>query len=190
MPAQPTPRPLPPCSFVPGHEHPHPVTDPRGHHFNAPNPAPLALGQLPEDPAFQRQSIAAQLAANPDWLHALDLFNGGYYWESHEAWEHFWNQLGRTTPEARFVQGLIHLAAACVKIREGKPAGVTKHTRRAREQLGGVAAAGVGESGGAGVRTLGLEPASVSAVPGADGCRRARGSTIRRIVCHLPAPQA
>ena len=44
-----------------------------------------------------------------------------FYWEAHEVWEGFWNTLGRTTPEARFVQGLIHLAAAAVKIREGKP---------------------------------------------------------------------
>ena len=112
--------PLPPYSYVPGHDHPHPVTDPRGH-----------------------------------------LFNEGYAWEAHEAWEHFWHALGRTTPEARFVQGLIHLAAACVKIREGKPAGVATHTKRARELLGVEEAAGVGESG---VGTLGLDPASVSAV--------------------------
>jgi hypothetical protein len=48
-----------------------------------------------------------------------------------------------------------------VKIREGKPAGVATHAKRARELLGVEEAAGVGESG---VGTLGLDPASVSAV--------------------------
>jgi hypothetical protein len=154
-------RPLPPYSYVPGHDHPHPVTDPRGHLFNAPQPAPLPLDQLPTDPTLRRQAIAALFATHPDWLYALDLFNEGYAWEAHEAWERFWHALGRTTPEARLVQGLIHLAAACVKIREGKPAGVTKHTKRAREPLGGGGAASVGESG---VGTLGLDPESVSAL--------------------------
>jgi hypothetical protein len=137
------------------------VTDPRGHLFNAPEPAPFPLDQLPTDSTLRRQAIAALFATHPDWLYALDLFNEGYAWEAHEAWEHFWHALGRTTPEARFVQGLIHLAAACVKIREGKPAGVATHAKRARELLGVEEAAGVGESG---VGTLGLDPASVSAV--------------------------
>jgi predicted metal-dependent hydrolase len=97
------------------------------------------------------------LAENTRWRHALDLFNSGYAWEAHEAWESFWNALGRTTPEAQFVQGLIHLAAAGVKIREGKPQGVSRHTKRARELLGDLTAA---QPGGA----LGLAPESVSAV--------------------------
>jgi hypothetical protein len=154
-------RPLPPYSYVPGQDHPHPVTDPRGHLFNAPEPASLALDQLPMDPTLRRQTIAALFATHPDWIYALDLFNEGYAWEAHEAWEHFWHALGRTTPEARLVQGLIHLAAAAVKIREGKAAGVTKHTQRARELLGELGAASVGESG---VGVLGLDPATVSAV--------------------------
>jgi hypothetical protein len=153
--------PLPPYSYVPGHDHPHPVTDPLGHLFNSPKPAPLPLDQLPAEPSLRRRTIATLFVTHPDWLNALDLFNEGYVWEAHEAWERFWHELGRTTPEARFVQGLIHLAAACVKIREGKPAGVTKHTKRARELLGGVEAASVGESG---VGVLGLDAESVSTV--------------------------
>ena len=130
--------PLPPYSYVPGHDHPHPVTDPRGHLFNAPKRAPLPLDQLPTDLTLRRQTIALLFATHPDWLHALDLVNEGYAWEAHEAWESFWHELGRTTPEARFVQGLIHLAAACVKIREGKPAGVATHTKRARDEVRGI----------------------------------------------------
>ena len=54
------------------------------------------------------------------------------------------------------MQGLIHLAAAAVKIREGKPAGVARHARRGRELLGDPAVS----LGG----TLGIDPDSVAAV--------------------------
>lgn len=56
-----------------------------------------------------------------------------------------------------------------MKIREGKPAGVAKHTKRARELLGGAGAAGldVGRDGrgfDAAAQTLGLDPESLEAV--------------------------
>ena len=136
---------LPPYSYVPGHELPHPVNDPAGH-----------LYAVPEQ-AHELSTDAAMLAGNPRWLYALDLFNGGFYWEAHETWEGFWHAFGRTSPEAQFVQGLIHLAAAAVKIREGKPVGVTRHTRRARELFGDMKSAPV-------AGTLGLAPESISAV--------------------------
>jgi len=153
--------PLPPYSYVPGHEHPHPVTDPRGHSFRHDNRsgaiAPMSGDQLSGHVGVGYRGRAEVLAADPQWLHAIDLFNAGFYWEAHEAWERFWNDLGRTTPEARFVQGLIHLAAACVKIREGKPTGVSRHTKRARELLGELEAANPGG-------TLNLAPESLSEV--------------------------
>ena len=152
--------PLPPYSYVPGHGLPHPVNDPAGHLYGVQHEPPIPaaeLALLPTEPASRRRALAATLAANPRWLYALDLFNAGFYWEAHEAWESFWNAFGRTTPEALFIQGLIHLAAAAVKIREGKPAGVSRHTKRARELLGDLTAA---NPGGA----LGLAPESVSAV--------------------------
>lgn len=74
-----------------------------------------------------------------DWLHCdlfrfgIDLFNHGYYWEAHEAWEQVWHALGRTGGEADFVKGLIKLAAAGVKAREGRAGGVTSHAQRAAE---------------------------------------------------------
>jgi len=82
-------------------------------------------------------------------------FNAGFYWEAHEAWESFWHALGRTTPEARCVQGLIHLTAACVKIREGKAAGVKSHTQRARELMAKVEATNDGGDGSASSASLG-----------------------------------
>jgi hypothetical protein len=139
--------PLPPYSYVPGHGLPHPVNDPAGHlqaagsAAHAPPLCPAMLAGLPADAAPRRLALDAALAAHPQWRFTLDLFNEGFYWEAHEAWEGFWLALGRTTPDARVVQGLIHLAAAAVKIREPRPAGVARHARRGQELLGELAAA-------------------------------------------------
>jgi uncharacterized protein len=154
---------LPPYSYVPGHDLPHPVNNPAGHLYAVRNSAhelPIAatvLADLPTILHSRRRALVATLTDNSRWLYALDLFNAGFYWEAHEVWESFWNALGRTTSEAQFVQGLIHLAAAAVKIREGKPTGVARHSQRARELLGDLGAADVGG-------TLGLAPESISAV--------------------------
>ena len=154
---------LPPYSYVPGHAFPHPVNHPAGHlsagreSAHEPPISAAELAALPSSLDSRRRALAAALAENPRWLYALDLYNAGFYWEAHEVWEGFWNTLGRTTPAARFVQGLIHLAAAAVNIREGKPAGVARHSKRARELLGNLEAA---DGGGA----LGLAPESICAV--------------------------
>jgi predicted metal-dependent hydrolase len=139
------------------------VNNPAGHLYAARDAAhepPIAatvLADLATVLHSRRRALAATLADNSRWLYALDLYNAGFYWEAHEVWESFWNALGRTTPEALFVQGLIHLAAAAVKIREGKPTGVARHSQRARELLGDLGAADVGG-------TLGLAQESISAV--------------------------
>lgn len=162
--------PLPPYSYVPGHGLPHPVNDPCGHlyatrdsvhepGFSSDNPGPPS-----PDTDLRRRGLAAALGMNSRWLHAIDLFNEGFYWEAHESWEAFWHALGRTTAEARFVQALIHLTAACVKIREGKPAGVRSHTQRARKLLAEVEAAHDAEGNSGAGSTLGLSPESIAAV--------------------------
>jgi hypothetical protein len=137
--------PLPPYSYVPGHGLPHPVNDPAGHLYSA------------RASAHEQLVSISTLAENVRWLYALDLFNSGFYWEAHEVWESFWNTFGRTTSEAKFVQGLIHLAAAAVKIREGKPTGVLRHTQRSRELLGDLKSAPVGG-------TLALDSESIAVV--------------------------
>ncbi|WP_292396668.1 DUF309 domain-containing protein, partial [Mesorhizobium sp.] len=51
----------------------------------------------------------------------IDLFNHGYYWEAHEAWEPLWHTAKQSTQHRLFFKGLILLAAAArVKIREGE----------------------------------------------------------------------
>ncbi|MEX2176715.1 MAG: DUF309 domain-containing protein [Pirellulaceae bacterium] len=109
-----TQRPFPPYSYVPG-QSPHPLSDPAGHSFGR-HDAPLA-----DDAALQ----AAYRYGN-------DLFNYGYYWEAHEAWESAWHFCGRRGGRADFLKGLIKLAAAGVKLREGKAVGIERHAARAR----------------------------------------------------------
>jgi hypothetical protein len=63
----------------------------------------------------------------------VDLCNYGYYWEAHEAWEGFWHRCARKGEMADVFKGLIHLAAAGVKAREGNARGVKRHAARAKE---------------------------------------------------------
>jgi predicted metal-dependent hydrolase len=108
---------LPPYTHVPGRT-PHPISDPGGHSF----------GHVPERP----------VTPDPDrwhncrmYLRGLDLFNHGYYWEAHEVWESLWHACGRRGRTADFLKGLIKLAAAGVKVREGQRRGVVDHARGA-----------------------------------------------------------
>ena len=109
-------KPFPPYAYVSG-RFPHPTSDPAGHSFGAPA-EPAAL-----DPDRWQ-------ACRP-YLYGIDLFNHGYYWEAHEAWEGLWHGCGRAGPAADLLKGLIRLAAAGVKVREGRPAGVRSHAAAA-----------------------------------------------------------
>lgn len=117
-------RPLPPYAHTLGVT-PHPVSDPTGHSYGEEPPLPPPL-----DPERWREC--------PDYLYGIDLLNHGYPWEAHEAWERLWIAAGRRGKTADFLKGLIKLAAAVVKEREGRPEGVRRHTRRATELLRGV----------------------------------------------------
>jgi uncharacterized protein len=119
-------RPLPPYSYVP-RVNPHPISDPRGHSFGHTETAMRPLDE-------------ASYASNATYLYAIDLFNHGFYWEAHEAWEALWHAAGRRGVTADFLKGLIKLAAAGVKAREGRAAGVRQHAARAEDLFGSVAA--------------------------------------------------
>ncbi len=114
--------PLPPTAFVPGRPH-------RPQHTPG-LPPPL-------DPARWADSRA--------YLRGIDLFNHGYYWEAHEALEGLWHSAGRRGTTADFLKALIQLAAAGVKVREGRPDGVVSHARRAAELFRQTASAVGGE---------------------------------------------
>jgi hypothetical protein len=111
--------PMPPYAFVPG-RFPHPESDPAGHSFG--------LDRAPAQPLDPER-----WAASKPYLYGFDLFNGGFYWESHVAWESLWLAAQRKGLVADFLKGLIHLAAAGLKHFEGKPQGVKSHARRAAE---------------------------------------------------------
>lgn len=117
-------RPLPPYSYVPG-RFPHPASDPQGHSFGIEPDEPE-----PPDPE--------RWASCREYLFGIDLFNHGYYWEAHEVWEGLWHASGRTGTTGHFLKGLIKLAAAGVKAREGKPEGVRRHAARSAELFRGV----------------------------------------------------
>lgn len=114
-------RPLPPYSYVPGLAA-HPISDPRGHSFGIEEPVAQPLDE-------------SSYATNNAYLFAIDLFNHGYYWEAHEEWERLWHLAGRKGATADFLKGLIKLAAAGVKLREGRAAGVKQHANRCMELL-------------------------------------------------------
>lgn len=120
---------LPGYAYVPGRQ-PHPLRDPAGHSYGQEH-APLS------DP--QPQDIPLQELATSPWgqqfLWGVDLFHAGFYWEAHEAWEANWLAAGRKNVWAACAQGLIKLAAAGVKAREGNTTGVARHARRAAELL-------------------------------------------------------
>ncbi len=117
-------RALPPYSYVTG-RFPHPTRDAAGHSFAhaPPRPAPIVPERWIESDAY---------------LWGCDLFNHGYYWEAHEEWEGAWQACGRKGTTADFLKGLIKLAAAGVKVREGRPSGVERHAARAVELFQGV----------------------------------------------------
>ena len=106
---------FPPYAYLPGRE-PHPVRDPTGHSYHV-EPIP----------------VAAEASLGSDvFLWGLDLFNHGYYWEAHEAWEGLWQVADRDGPLRMLFKGLILLSAAGVKIRERKhvAAATSCQTRR------------------------------------------------------------
>lgn len=109
---------FPPYAYLPGRQ-PHPVRDPAGHSYRV-EPIP----------------VAAEASLGSDvFLWGLDLFNHGYYWEAHEAWEGLWQVVDRGGPSRMLFKGLILLSAAGVKIREGKHAAAVRHAGRAAALL-------------------------------------------------------
>jgi len=118
--SMPRPRLLPEKSFptyayLPG-KHPHPVRDPLGHSYQSDPVTVVAVEESLSSNVFR-------------W--GIDLFNHGYYWEAHEAWEPLWHDAKQSTEHRLFFKGLILLAAAGVKIREGKRVASARHAGRA-----------------------------------------------------------
>ena len=118
---------LPHYTFAPGMDLPHPYRDPRGHSYQRKHPTPRAL-------------TPHAWAENRSYLLALDYFNFGYYWESHEEWERLLRGTGGEGLPGRFLKGLVKLSAAGVKVRERSIHGVRRHAASAGEVFADVAA--------------------------------------------------
>jgi predicted metal-dependent hydrolase len=124
---------LPPYRYIPG-QAPHPVRDPRGHARGAPETS--------------EQIDSARWRDCEPHLYAVDLFNAGYYWEAHEAWESLWRGAGRRSPTGVFLQGLIQVAAALLKHAMAEPVPARSLAVRGGEKLRGAGRVQLGVDGG------------------------------------------
>jgi len=98
--------PLPAYRFVPRRD-PHPTNDPRGHSYERP-------------PPFEVEALdGRRWWESPGYLYGCDLYNRGYWWEAHEAWEAIWQLAGRVGPERAALQGLIQVANCHLKLHMG-----------------------------------------------------------------------
>ncbi len=111
--------PLPAYSYVPGH-------------------SPRPVGEIVAQGGAGLEGEAWRSCL--PFLYGVDLFNYGYYWEAHESWETLWHAAGRRGAVADLLKGLIKLAAAAVKLREGNAAGCRHHAERAEQLFASVAA--------------------------------------------------
>jgi predicted metal-dependent hydrolase len=112
-------RDLPPYAFIPGKQ-PHP--EKKGGHMEG---IEVEVEALNPDKPFENEA----------YLYGLDLFNHGYYWESHVWWEALWNEAGRKGVLADFLKALIKLAAGGVKINLSDSPVAQGHIDRALELL-------------------------------------------------------
>jgi hypothetical protein len=108
---------LPPYAYLPG-QTPHPTRDREGHSFGNEPATPAA-----PDPENWRSCR--------DYLYGIDLFNHGFYWEAHEAWEGLWVASGRQGARATYLQALINLAATGFKARWGSARGMRANAKTA-----------------------------------------------------------
>lgn len=103
---------FPPYAYLPG-AYPHPTQDEQGHSYDpSGEPEPKIP---PVDPKRWRESAA--------YLLGCDLYNYGYWWEAHEAWEGPWRSCRRDPLQGHFLQALIQISARALKLRSGNRAG-------------------------------------------------------------------
>ena len=135
-------RSFPAYAYIPGRS-PHPTRDPDGHSYGE-----TLGGSEPPDPPDPVDWRACR-----DYLYAIDLFNHGFYWEAHEAWEGLWVACGRRGPTAAYLQALINLAAAGFKARWGNARGMRANAGTALRLFKSAA----GQLGSTGTRYMGLD---------------------------------
>ena len=99
--------------FIPG-EAPHPTAHPDGHSYLPPGAShPRVIYYAPED-----------WPNSEDYLFGCDLYNHGYWWEAHEAWEGLWQLTDKQGLQGRFLQSLIQVSARHLKLHTQKTRGI------------------------------------------------------------------
>lgn len=88
------------------------------------------------------EEILARMDSQPDRLmqrgqYGCQLFEAGFYWEAHEAWEPVWHAARPNSAAGLLVQAAIALANAALKIRMHQPRAARRLTSRARSLLAG-----------------------------------------------------
>jgi uncharacterized protein len=64
----------------------------------------------------------------------IELFNGGRYWDAHEAWEGDWMP-DRKGPDSGFYKGLIQVAAGCLHYQRRNRRGAVNKWRTGADYL-------------------------------------------------------
>ncbi len=108
---------------------------------DAPLPGiPYLPGINEKDPQFQLlpRDSDAHWSQTSGYLHGIDLFNHGCYWEAHEAWEDLWLPLEKEDPVRVFIQGLIQGSAALLKTRLNQPRSANSIWSRGKNRLSSV----------------------------------------------------
>ena len=104
---------FPPYAFLPGTD-PHPSRDPAGHSYS-------------KEPEVHAPYVESDLwHTNTPYLLGVDLYNHGFLWEAHEAWESIWHPSKIDPLQANHLQGLIQCAAACLKVPMRQPKGLER----------------------------------------------------------------
>lgn len=112
---------FPPYRFIPG-ENPHPTENPRGHSYGKKEKKLTAFDPM-------------QWQGNAQYLYGVDLYNHGYWWESHEAFEGLWKVAARENISRDYLQGLIKISGAFIKWRLRKRQGLEYLYKGAIEHL-------------------------------------------------------
>jgi uncharacterized protein len=91
------------------------------------------------------------------YLYGFDLFHAGFYWEAHAEWESLWHAHERTGDVAELLRSLIRIAAAGVKLRQGKLEHAKRHLTAAGTRLESLAGRHTGTC-------CGIDPSALSAM--------------------------
>lgn len=98
------------------------------------------IGQRPPESDLHAPMLSPdRWMGNDAYLWGVDLFNAGYYWEAHEAWEAAWHAAPGDTQKS-FLQALVQYAAGMLKFRSGPKKTAAVLAERSLARLEGVKA--------------------------------------------------